>query len=176
MLEPRVAFHLFPGFVVIAQAEDELDILAPPGQEFMHNFIVHDAPATAHNKHGRHVGQAELLADFLLARMRPEIRVNRDASHLDFGMGHAAVEQLALDLGRGHEISVNLGADPRIMRIVVRDHRTEGDVRAQPFQSGDDRTRNEMGTHNNVWPQLPDDILRARIEDAVQRQCRKPVE
>lgn len=126
MLEPGITLHLLAALVIIAEAKYDLDFFSPSGQKFMHNFVIHDAPASAHHQHGRHIGQVKPRPDFLLARMRPEVGMDRNAGDLNFGLGNPAIEQLSLHFRRGHEISVDFRADPCIVSIIIGYNGTQG--------------------------------------------------
>lgn len=108
--------------------------------------------------------------------MSPEVRMNGNAGNLNFSLRHPAVEQLSLNLRRGYEIAVDFRANPCIMSIIIGYNGTQRHIGAEPFQTRDHSTWNEMGAHDDIGSELSDHVLGACIEHSVKRQCGEPIE
>ena len=177
MAEERIAFELLLHLLVVARAEYELDVLAMLRHIFEQSVVVvQQPPSASHDQDGRHVLQAELPADVILVAGSPEIRMDRDARHLDARVGHAVLHQLVLHDRGGDEIFVHFGIGPGAVRVVIRDEREQRDVQPEPLQARDDRVRSRMRADDRIRLELGDDLGCLGIEQPVQGELRETVE
>ncbi|MNV84454.1 hypothetical protein D3C71_1783280 [compost metagenome] len=72
MIKVRVVPHLLQQFLVAPGAKNKLNPVPPACDKMIHYLVVHNPPASAHDKNGGHVLKPEPLQDVFAAWMLPE--------------------------------------------------------------------------------------------------------
>src|SRR5690606_5310486 len=77
MLEHRTRLQLFPGFVIVSEANDNLHFFTPGCDVLQKIDLFDDSPSASHDEHGRHVPQLKTLKNSGFVTLLPEVRVYR---------------------------------------------------------------------------------------------------